>query len=150
MRGRGIERRAVHAGDAAARFLDDQRAGRDVPRLQVLLPEAVEAAGGDVTEVERRRAEAPHRARAAEERAEQLHEIAASACARRTGKPVTSSASISADVSETRQRAAVQERALAALGREQLLPRRVVDGADLARPSISRPSDAQKIGRPCA
>ena len=61
-RGR-VERRAVHAGDAAAGLLDDQRAGGDVPRLEVLLPEAVEPARGDVAEVERGRPQPPHRAR---------------------------------------------------------------------------------------
>ena len=71
-------------GDAAARLLDDQRAGGDVPRLEVLFPERVEAAGRDVAQIERRRPEPAHRARAAEERAEQRRRDRRSADARRT------------------------------------------------------------------
>src|SRR3990172_9256448 len=41
----GREWRSVHAGDPSARLLDDERAGGDVPRLQVLLPEPFESAG---------------------------------------------------------------------------------------------------------
>ncbi len=39
--GRRVEGRPVHAGHAPARLLDDERARGDVPRLQVLLPEAL-------------------------------------------------------------------------------------------------------------
>ena len=46
-----------------ARFLDDQRAGRDVPGLELRFPEPVEAPGGDIAEVERRRSEPAHGAR---------------------------------------------------------------------------------------
>src|SRR3569623_1591439 len=46
---------AAEIADHAARFLEQQDAGRHVPRLQADLPEAVEPAGGDVGEVERRR-----------------------------------------------------------------------------------------------
>src|SRR5687767_2403272 len=60
VRGRRIERRAVHSGDAAARFFDDEPAGGDVPWLQVLFPERLEAPRRHVTEIERRGAEAAH------------------------------------------------------------------------------------------
>ena len=80
MRGRRVERRPVHPGHAPAGLLDDQRAGRHVPRLQVLLPERFEASGGDVTEVERRRAQPAHRARPSEEAAEERHQIPALLC----------------------------------------------------------------------
>ena len=46
-------RAAGEVADAAAGFGDEQRAGRDVPRLEAHLPEAVEASRGDVGEVER-------------------------------------------------------------------------------------------------
>ena len=55
--------RAGVVGDAAARFGHDERAGGDVPGVQLLLPEPVEAPGRDVAEIERRRPEPPHRAR---------------------------------------------------------------------------------------
>ena len=65
------ERRAVQPGDPAAGFLDDQRAAGDVPGLEIAFPEAVHAPGRDLAEVDRRRAEAAHRARVADERGEE-------------------------------------------------------------------------------
>ena len=62
-------------GDASAGLAHDQRAGGDVPRLQVLLPEAVEPARGHVAEVERRRSQPAHGACPAEERPEHRDEI---------------------------------------------------------------------------
>src|SRR5438552_4874517 len=44
---------AIHARDEAAGFAHHDLAGRDVPGLQIALPVAVEAAGGDKGEVER-------------------------------------------------------------------------------------------------
>ena len=49
---------AAVIGDEAARFLDQQHAGGRVPDVEVVFPEAVEPAGGDPGEIERRRAEA--------------------------------------------------------------------------------------------
>src|SRR5262249_54510078 len=54
--GKGL---AAIAGDAPARFGDQERAGGDVPRLDLELPIAVHPAGGDEAEVERGRAHAP-------------------------------------------------------------------------------------------
>src|ERR1051325_90591 len=76
VRGRRIERRVVHAGNTAPCLLDDQGTGRDVPRLELLLPERLEASGGDITEVQRGGAEAADGARAAKEVAEQLDQLA--------------------------------------------------------------------------
>src|SRR6185437_10505095 len=70
-----IKRRPVHASDSAASFLDDERAGSDIPRLQMLLPERFEAAGGDIAEIERLGAEASHCACAAQEVPEQLDQF---------------------------------------------------------------------------
>ena len=47
---------AGEIADEPARFLDQQAAGRDVPRVEADLPEAVVEAGGDVREIERGRA----------------------------------------------------------------------------------------------
>ena len=49
---------AVEVGDEAAGLAHQQDAGRDVPRREVALPIAVEPAGRDQGEIERRRAEA--------------------------------------------------------------------------------------------
>ena len=50
---------ALEVADAAAGFADDERAGRNVPLFQPELPEAVDAAGGEVAEVERCRSRPP-------------------------------------------------------------------------------------------
>ena len=64
---------------------------------------------------------------------------------------MTSIASTSVAAADTRIGTAVQKRAAAALGGEQLLARRIVDGRHLARRRrSSSASEAQKIGRPCA
>ena len=57
----------------------------DVPRLELPLPEPVEAPGRDVAEIERRRAQPPHRARAADESGEQPDDLARVLAARRRG-----------------------------------------------------------------
>ena len=44
----------VQAADAPTGLLDQQRSSRDIPRMELLLPEALEPAGGDVAEIERR------------------------------------------------------------------------------------------------
>ena len=59
----------------AARFGDDQRAGGDVPGLEARLPESVQPSGGDVAQVDRRRAKPPHRARHADEVPEQTDDL---------------------------------------------------------------------------
>src|SRR5438552_3602039 len=46
--GHGIERRPVHPGDAPAGLGHDEGACRDIPRLEVLLPEGVESSRRDV------------------------------------------------------------------------------------------------------
>ena len=65
-------------GDAAASLRDDQRARRRVPRLQLLLPESVESACGDVAQSRSRRSQGGEPRAPAEERAEQRDEIAQS------------------------------------------------------------------------
>src|SRR4051812_12635288 len=48
---------AAEIGDEPTRFLDQQQAGRDVPRLEIAFPIAIETARGDPGEIERGRAE---------------------------------------------------------------------------------------------
>src|SRR5215831_14028150 len=48
---------ALDAGDGATGFAHYDLAGRNVPRLQIALPVAVEASGGDKGEIERGGAE---------------------------------------------------------------------------------------------
>ena len=100
------ERLAVQVGDPAAGFGHDQRAAGDVPRLEVALPEPVHAAGRDVAEIDRRRAQPPDGARPADERARTARRSRRRARARRTGNPVTSIASISVVAPTTRGSAA--------------------------------------------
>ena len=42
----------VNVGAHAAGFLDDDHAGRDIPRRQIELPEAVQTPGGHVGQIE--------------------------------------------------------------------------------------------------
>ena len=51
---------AAERADAPAGLLDQQRAGGRVPGLESDLPEAIDAAGGDVGQIQRRRARAAH------------------------------------------------------------------------------------------
>ena len=73
MAARRVPRLAVQARDPTACFLDDQRPGAGVPGVQLRFPEAVHTAGCNVTEVNRRRAEAADRPGAGDERAEHPH-----------------------------------------------------------------------------
>ena len=67
---------AAEIGDEAARLAHQHDAGGDVPELEVLLPEAVEAAGGDPGEIERGRAEAADAGDLGRDRVEDLVEAA--------------------------------------------------------------------------
>src|SRR5690349_13771867 len=66
---------ATEVGDCSAGLFEDDRAGRDVPRLEVLLPEAVHATGRHITEVEGRGPEASNGSRFADEIAEQADDF---------------------------------------------------------------------------
>src|SRR5581483_11042872 len=59
-----VEGAAVHVGDGAAGFGDEEGAGGDVPGIEVEFPEAVEAPGGGVGQVEGSGAGAAHAVRA--------------------------------------------------------------------------------------
>src|SRR5688572_27509974 len=133
MRGDRIERRPVHPGHHSARFGNHQRPRRNVPRLEVLFPEAVEPPGRDITEIDRRGAEAPDRACFAKERAEQADEIVALFVhvVRKTGDEQRVDQPARA---RHLQSHAVQVRAFTALRREQLASRRVVDGGRFRTP----------------
>src|SRR5262249_22547586 len=61
---------AAQVAGAPAGLLDDEQPGRDVPGVELQLPEAVEASRGDVAEVERGAAVAAHRAGALHQRGE--------------------------------------------------------------------------------
>src|SRR5688572_20439821 len=66
-----VERLAAEPGHDATALLDDQRPRRHVPRLEQILPEAVEAPSRDVAEVQRRGPQPAHRPRPPHEGAEQ-------------------------------------------------------------------------------
>src|SRR5690242_10772689 len=57
---REVECCAFHVAHVAARLFDNQRAGGDIPLLEAEFPKTVDAAAGDVGEVERRRTGAAH------------------------------------------------------------------------------------------
>src|SRR6516164_10773598 len=63
---------ARHIADIATGLADEQNSGGDVPRSEAKLPEPVIAAGGDIGEVESRRAQAPDAARRADYRDERI------------------------------------------------------------------------------
>ena len=60
MAGREIALSTEEIGDQPPRFLDDKRARRHIPGFQMKLPESVESARGDMTEVEGRGTGSPH------------------------------------------------------------------------------------------
>ena len=75
--GPDVEQRCRRGRDTAPPASSTIRRRGDVPRLEALFPEAVDAPGRDVAEVERRRPEPTHRARAADEGGEQPDDLVA-------------------------------------------------------------------------
>ena len=51
---------AVHIGTLSTRFMDQQKSGRHVPRIQTKFPERVQAARSHVSQVERGGSGTPH------------------------------------------------------------------------------------------
>ncbi len=124
------ERLPLQARDASPCFGHDQRPAGDIPRFQVALPEAVHAPGGDPAQVDGGGSESADGARASDERAEQADDFldARVHVVRKAGHEhgVEQFARVGCGEGH-----AVQERAAAALGGEQLAPVRIVDGCDL-------------------
>src|SRR5262249_12431511 len=85
----------------AARLLQDQQAGRDVPPVELELPEAVEAPARHVAEVERGAAVAPHAAGALHRSPEEV-EVVALRVAHVVGETGASSARPSSRSRDTR------------------------------------------------
>ena len=145
---RELIRPSRNAGHAPARLRDDQRAGRRCPTAGASVPRSRRSA-------RRRRSRdrsppspaAARRARASRNSREQPDELVRIAAARRTGKPVTSSASISVVGRRHAQRRAVQPRARPRSAVNSSLPVRIVDrprptgyAVDLERERRSRRS----------
>src|ERR1700756_4071158 len=59
-----FKRRSVEAADLAARFFHDEHAPSGIPGIEIKFPEAIEAAAGDIAQIERRRSRAPDAVRA--------------------------------------------------------------------------------------
>src|SRR5204863_7565496 len=70
-----VERLSAIIRDASARFLDNQSPGCHVPRLQSFFPKSIEASGGNVSQVERRRAVTTHALRMHDEVGEMPGEL---------------------------------------------------------------------------
>ena len=66
-----VKRPTAHARDLPTRLLDDERAGRGIPRSELLFPKSVEAPAGDVAQVQGSGTVSPDRARRTHETLEQ-------------------------------------------------------------------------------
>ena len=68
----GIEQATVKSRQPALRLLYQQTGGRQIPRVQPLLPESVESTSGHVAQIQRRRSESSYRAGTREEPTEKF------------------------------------------------------------------------------
>src|SRR5438552_8587341 len=119
---------AIHARDKAAGFAHHDLAGGDVPRLQITLPVAVEAAGSDERHVERGGAEAAQ-ARDLILDSGHLHPRQLVVAAANMRQAAGDHAFVQLAAAGDAQPLVVEKRALAALGDVQLLIGRIVDHA---------------------
>src|SRR6266511_3279809 len=126
---------ALGVGHRRPRLARDEDPGRDVPRLEPQLPESVEPPRRDVGEVERRASEPAHRAGSPDECAEQAQRLVVVLVdvVRETGDEQRSAELRARRVA---QRFAVQERAAAARGREELVSQGIVGRARGEPPCI--------------
>src|SRR5688572_17017965 len=128
---------AAEVADPAAGFRDEEVARSRVPWRQADLPESIEPPGRNVSEVERCRARPPHargRLHDALEHAEVGPEPAAVLAER---KARADERAIEPETLRHAQPPPVQQRAGAALGREQLPAQRVEHDADLRATAVA-------------
>src|SRR5690606_15301672 len=118
---------AVVARDRTAGLAHDQHPRGGVPGVQAQLPEAVQPAGGDVAEVERRGPGAAHAVHLRQDAREHL-EVELDAVLD-VGEAGAEQRPADVGGGAHRQRAAVQPRAAALRGGEELVPLGVVDDA---------------------
>jgi hypothetical protein len=125
-----IECGPVDAGHTAASFFHNQGTCSDVPRIESLLPEPLQASGGHVAQVESCGPKPADGTRALEKGTEQVDEIA-QLFLDVVGKTGYEQCVEQLAPSRDAYRRAVEESTLAALGGEQFSASRVVDYADL-------------------
>src|SRR5262249_36132258 len=129
---RARRRAAAQVAGAPSRLLDDEEPRGYVPGLELQLPEAVEAPGGDVAEVERGAPVAAHRTRALHQRGEVI-EVVDLAPAHVVGEARGEGRLAEALRRRDAQPPAVAPGAAAAHRRVKLVEERVVDGGQRAR-----------------
>ena len=139
------ERRAVEPGRPAAGFGHHQDSRHHVPGLQPLFPEAVHAPRGQVAQVEGGGAVAPDRPRLAHEPIEQP-ELAREVVPQVVGEAGDEHAAQQLGRRGDLQPPAVQVRAPALFGGEQLVLQRVVDGAGHRRAVERQPDGGAEEG----
>src|SRR5207248_2687783 len=110
----------------SARLGHEQRAGRDVPRREVNLEEAVEDAGRGVCEIERRRSRAADALRDRDYILEDA-DVDLDVLLRAKRKSGREKRSLDADLIRDVHPLPVAKRARAALGGEEEIPQRLVD-----------------------
>src|SRR5688572_9891934 len=128
---------AAEVAHPATRFRDEEVARRRVPRREADLPESVEPAGCNIGEVERSRSGPAHargRTHDALEHAEVGPEPAAVLA---EWKARADERAIESETLRHAQPPPVQQRAGAALGREQLPPQRVEHDADFRATAVA-------------
>src|SRR5204862_1100229 len=115
----------------AAGFLEDDRASCDIPRLQILFPEAVHPSSCNVADIEGRGSQTANGSRLADEVAEEADNL------RNPFVNVVRKSGDQHGLDERRglrdmNRPPVQKRSAAPLPDEQLLARRIVNRANLS------------------
>ena len=130
-------RRSI-VGDEAAGFADQERTRRQIPRRKIALPIGIEPAGGDPGKIERRRAIAAQSGEMLLCRGDLVPgqtQIAAAQMRQAAGDDGIGKALARRDPDAL----VVEERALAALGDEELVVRRIIDDAGNDRARALKP-----------
>src|SRR6266850_64071 len=123
-----VTRFAAEIGHQPARFLDQQRSGRHVPRQEPHLPERIQPSAGDIGQVERRGAGAPYAGAALDEVSE-LPGVEIEPRQLLERKSGADQRFLQARAFRDADAAVVEERAAAFRGGEQLVLHRVIHHA---------------------
>src|SRR4029453_8983167 len=70
-----VIKRTVNSGDAPSGLLNQERPGRDVPGMKLLLPETLEPAGRHVAKIQGCRSQPAHGPRPGDEFREEAHQL---------------------------------------------------------------------------
>src|ERR1700686_699864 len=122
---------AAERADATAGLPYHERAGGRVPGLQSHLPESVDAAGGDISQIQGRRAGAANARGHRAQHAEHGKIVVRIAFVLAVGKAGRQQCALEPALLADTDAAILQMRAVAARGGEHLLAHRIVEAADL-------------------